>query len=144
MDGTATPFARVEVKVTADGPALGGHAVVKALQSYLTLDEDQGTGLGTPEEVVNDKTGYSFTVPSAGRWFFWQWLGIVEADYTYTCTGTASGTTKTVGHVVTWETPGSGFTACTEKLDSSGDATADTMARAAAEKVCAAGDAALA
>ncbi|MFJ9248039.1 hypothetical protein [Streptomyces sp. NPDC101776] len=100
---------RVSVSQVPKG--VGAARVIKALGDRLRTDEP----LADPSEVVRPEQSQYFedTGDLEGPYYSWGWIGLVEADFTYTCGYNA----PVRGHVLTWETVGEGFLPCSETSD---------------------------
>ncbi|WP_427920167.1 hypothetical protein [Streptomyces sp. cg40] len=108
---------------------VGAARVVEALGDRLRTDEP----LADPSEVVRPERSQYFedTGDLEGPYYSWGWIGLVEADFTYTCGYNA----PVRGHVLTWETVGEGFLPCSETSDGA-------AGRSAGLRLCPAGTAA--
>ncbi|MBK3578793.1 hypothetical protein JHN63_34345 [Streptomyces sp. MBT65] len=108
---------------------VGAARVIVALGDRLKTDEP----LADPTEVMRpERSQYVLdTGDLEGPYYSWGSIGLVEADFTYTCGYNAPAR----GHVLTWETVGEGFLPCSQPSD-------DDAGRTAGLRLCPAGTAA--
>ncbi|MFB7247345.1 hypothetical protein CW362_21765 [Streptomyces populi] len=138
VSGVIRPLKGVSYKphVTSTGPGVRAADAIKALGRRLGTREP----LGDPSEPAEpEKTPSHFdydTMGLEGPYYVWHSVGLVEADFTYTCRG---GAKPVRGHVVTWETVGGGFLPCGDRVTEGPSGKTDAAARAAARKLCPAG-----
>ncbi|MGI5457735.1 hypothetical protein ACQEWB_32095 [Streptomyces sp. CA-249302] len=111
-------------KVTGVPAGATATGVIKVLGAHLKVEEP----LADPSEVERPSEDEYFetTEDLEGAYYSWAYISLVDADFTYTC-----GSEQPVkGHVLTWETTGSGFLPC----DS--DPTDVATGRTAARETC--------
>lgn len=113
--------------VTGAPAGVGAARVIKALGTHLEVKEP----LADPSETDPTEKRYveRGTGDLKGSYYSWAWVDLVEADFAYTCEGSAK---PVKGHVRTWGTTGTGFRPCSEPSDT-------TVGRAAARRTCPAG-----
>ncbi len=94
----------------AGAPAgVGAAGVIKALGAHLKVSEP----LAGPSETAEARDDHYFEAAAGdlkGAYYSWSWVGLVDADFTYTCGGDA----PVKGHVRTWDRSGSGFMSCSD------------------------------
>ncbi|MGW2704461.1 hypothetical protein [Streptomyces sp. NPDC001340] len=121
------PVGDTVYRPTVTGVPAGASAagVIKVLGRHLKVEEPLADPSET-ERPVDDHNFEATTGDLKGAYYSWSWIGLVDADFTYTC-----GNGEPVkGHVRTWETSGSGFLSC-----SSGPAD-QASGRTAARETC--------
>ncbi|MCI3272872.1 hypothetical protein [Streptomyces cylindrosporus] len=111
-------------KVTGVPTGATAAGVIKQLGAYLKVEEP----LADPSEAERPAQDEYFETTEddlKGAYYSWAYVGLVDADFTYTC-----GSDEPVkGHVLTWDTTGSGFLSCDIPAD-------QASGRAAARKTC--------
>jgi hypothetical protein len=116
--------------VTGAPEGVGAARVIKALGAHLKVE----VPLAGPSDTVRPEDDHYFEVGTGdlkGDYYSWGEIALVEADFTYICEGKSS-----KGHVLTWETVGTGFLPCSSPAD--GEA-----GRTAARETCPADSAAV-
>jgi hypothetical protein len=120
--------------MTSTAPGVRAADAIKALGLHLKTEEP----LADPSESdVPDERGSYFETTAgdfAGSYYAWGYVDLVEADFTYTCAGRDTEPVK--GHVLTWETIGSGFLTCGDPIDDADPASPDAAERSAARQTC--------
>ncbi|MCT9011816.1 hypothetical protein [Streptomyces rhizosphaerihabitans] len=139
VSGVIRPLKGVTYKphVTSTAPGVRAADAIKALGRHLGTEEPLG---GPSESAEPEKTPTHFDYDVGdltGSYYAWNSVGLVEADFTYTCRGGAAKPVR--GHVVTWETVGGGFLSCGDHVPEDPFRKTDVAARAAARKLCPAG-----
>ncbi|MFD3933301.1 hypothetical protein [Streptomyces sp. NPDC058614] len=124
--------------MTSTAPGVRAADAIKALGRYLETEEP----LADPSEsAVPDEAGEYFELHTGdlqGSYYAWSYIGLVEADFIYTCRG--GGDAEPVeGHVLTWDQVGTGFLTCGDPIEDDGPGTSDAAERIAARKTCPAG-----
>ncbi|MER8008995.1 hypothetical protein [Streptomyces sp. NPDC094149] len=95
--------------VTGVPAGAGAAGVIKALGAHLKVSEP----LAGPSETDDAEADHYFEAATGdlkGAYYSWSWVGLVDADFTYTCGGDA----PVKGHVRTWDKSGSGFMSCSD------------------------------
>ncbi|MFJ3644234.1 hypothetical protein ACIPRD_31450 [Streptomyces sp. NPDC090108] len=139
VSGLIRPLKGVAYKphVTSTGPEVRAADAIKALGRHLGTEEP----LGAPSESAEPEktpTHFDYDIGDlAGSYYAWNSVGLVQADFTYTCPGGAD--KPAGGHVVSWETVGGGFQSCADDVPTDPSGKTDAAARAAARKLCPAG-----
>lgn len=103
------PVADTVYRPTVTGVPAGTSAagVIKALGAHLKVQEP----LADPSETERPEDDHYFQADTGdlkGAYYSWGWIGLVDADFTYTC-GRGE---QARGHVRTWDRTGTGFLSC--------------------------------
>ncbi|MFJ2827650.1 hypothetical protein ACIPC1_08585 [Streptomyces sp. NPDC087263] len=125
---------RYQPHMTSTAPGVRAADAIKALGRHLKTT----VPLADPSEAaVPSELGEHFEAHTGhlqGAYYAWMYVDLVEADFTYTCRG--GGPQPVKGHVLTWETTGSGFLTCGDPRDVGGFAPTGAAERTAARKLC--------
>ncbi|WP_405906792.1 hypothetical protein OG742_15335 [Streptomyces sp. NBC_00828] len=120
--------------MTSMAPGVRAADAIKALGRHLKAAQP----LAAPSEpAVPSEVGEHFEAHTGdlqGAYYAWTYVDLVEADFTYTCRG--GGTDPVTGHVLTWETTGTGFLTCGDPIDAADLASPDAAERSAARQTC--------
>jgi len=120
--------------MTSTAPGVRAADAIKALGRYLRTDEPLADP-SAPAEPADDGGYYSVHEGEfKGSYYAWSYIGLVEADFTYTCRG--GGAEPIQGHVLTWDDSGSGFMSCGDPIEDGALPTSKAAERAAAAKLC--------
>jgi hypothetical protein len=109
---------------------VGAAGVINALGRHLKVEQP----LAGPSETERPEEDHYFEAETGdlrGAYYSWGSIGMVEADFTYTC----GSDRPLAGHVRTWGTVGTGFLSCSVLAE-------DAAGRTAARETCPAGSAA--
>ncbi|MFE2581442.1 hypothetical protein [Streptomyces sp. NPDC059378] len=139
VSGVIKPLKGVSYKphVMSTGPGVRAADAIKALGRYLGTEEPLAdpSESAMPEETPTD---FYYNIGDLkGSYYAWGSVGLVEADFTYTCQG--GGAKPVKGYVVTWETLGGGFLSCDDRVTGDPFWRPDAAARTAARTLCPAG-----
>ncbi|MEV7342658.1 hypothetical protein [Streptomyces sp. NPDC093544] len=139
-DSVSAPIASIngvhyKPHMTSTAPGVRAADAIKALGRHLRTAEP----LADPSEAaVPDETGAGYELHAGnlqGSYYAWTYVGLVEADFTYSCAG--DGDVEPVkGHVLTWDGVGQGFLSCGDPVEDGDLGTPDAAARSAARKLC--------
>lgn len=126
---------RYKPRMTSTAAGVRAADVIKALGRHLRTAEP----LADPSEsAVPDETGSLIEMNTGdlkGSYYAWSYIGLVEADFTYTCRGGADGE-PVKGHVLTWDELGQGFLTCGDPVEDGDFASSGAAARSVARQTC--------
>ncbi|AXG77978.1 hypothetical protein DVK44_09965 [Streptomyces paludis] len=129
---------RYKPAVTGTSQGRSAAEVITALSAYLKTDEP----LAGPDEGPVQEEPVRFEAATglpAGDYYAWKWVSLVTADFTHPCAPKSGDRSGSVGHVVTWESTGSGVLSCANRRTGADDAKekgADAVERQAAIAAC--------